>query len=76
MNNNDKMLKLVLSDFDLATKYNIDLNEIESVEDALKAENPVVIVIAKILQNINESRGKTNYKEIYNEIYSYLNKNL
>ncbi|MDP3930275.1 MAG: hypothetical protein Q8R57_14740 [Bacteroidota bacterium] len=76
MNNNDKMLKLVLSDTEFANKFNINVNTIESVEDALKDENPVVVVLGKILQNINESKGKANYKEVYNEVYNYLNKNL
>lgn len=76
MSNNDKMLKLVLSDSELMTKFKIDVKSIESVEDALKDENPTVVVIAKILRNINDSKGKTNFKEVYNEIYNYLNKNL
>jgi len=76
MNNNDKMLRLVLSDSELATKYKINALDFETVEDALESENPVIVVIAKVLKNINTTKGKSNYKEIYNELYSYLNKNL
>jgi hypothetical protein len=76
MNNNDKMLRLVLSDSELATKYKINALDFVSVEDALESENPVIVVIAKVLKNINITKGKSNHKEIYNELYSYLNKNL
>jgi hypothetical protein len=76
MNNSDKMLKLVLSDKGLTSTFDIKSEEYLTVDEALKSPNPVVVTIGKILQGISKNPDSSNYKEVYNEIINYLNKNL
>jgi hypothetical protein len=76
MNNKDKMLHLVLSDQKLRSSYEYSLDDLQTIQDALKSENPVVVVVAKIILEIGENSDKVVFKEIYNEVVNYLNKNI
>lgn len=76
MNNSDKMLQLVLSDKNLITTFEINSENYLTVNDALKSDNPIVVTIAKVLQGVTKNPDSSNFKEVYNEIINYLNKNL
>lgn len=76
MSNEDKMLQLVLSDNHLSSFYEYNPNEFENIEDALEAENPIVVAVAKIIRGINGKSDKSVYKDIYNEVFNYLNQNI
>ena len=76
MTNEDKMLHLVLSDKHLSELYEYNPDEIENIEDALRAENPVVMAVAKIIRGINGKSEKSNFKDNYNEVFNYLNQSL
>ena len=49
MNNKDKMLQLVLSDDKLSSFYEYNPDEFPTIQDALNAENPIVVAVAKII---------------------------
>ena len=49
MNNNDKMLQLVLSDQKMCTKYAYNPNDFNTIRDALRSDNPIVVGVAKII---------------------------
>lgn len=76
MSNNDKMLKLVLSDNDLMSHYNYNVDDFSTINDALESDNVIVVAIAKIIDRINVQPEKNYHKEIYNEVFTYLNNNL
>ena len=76
MSNEDKMLQLVLSDNSLCSFYDYNPNEFLTIEDALKAENPVVVAIAKIIRGVRGNLDKGVHKEVYIEVFNYLNNNL
>jgi hypothetical protein len=76
MNNSDKMLQLVLSDKNLITTFEINSENYLTVNDALKSDNPIVVTIAKVLQGVTKNPDSSNFKDVYNEIINYLNKNL
>lgn len=76
MNNNDKMLQLVLSDENLSSFYEFDPQEYETIQDALDSENPIVVSVAKIIDGINGNSDKGTFKETYNEVVNYLNQNI
>lgn len=76
MNNKDKMLQLVLSDDKLSSFYEYDAEEFLTIEDALNSENPVIVVVAKIIQGVAGSPDKGIFKETYNEVINYLNQNI
>jgi hypothetical protein len=76
MNNQIKMLELVLSDEKLRTFYEYDDIQFASIEQALSSENPIVVAVAKIIKGVCNNSEKGNYKEVYNEIVNYLNQNI
>lgn len=76
MNNEDKMLQLVLSDNNLSSSYEYSATDYSTVEDALRADNPVVVAVAKIIRGISGSSEKSVQKEVYNEVFNYLNRNM
>lgn len=76
MNNNDKMLKLVLSDKNLSTFYDFIPQEYPTIEEALNSENPIVVSVAKIIDSVNGSSDKGIFKETYNDVVNYLNQNI
>jgi hypothetical protein len=76
MSNEDKMLQLVLSDSNLGSFYKYDSNDFQTIEDALDSDNPIIVSVAKIIRGVNENSNKSNQKEIYNEVFNYLNNNV
>jgi len=76
MNNKDKMLQLVLSDDKLSSFYEYNPDEFPTIQDALNAENPIVVVVAKIILGVRGNSDKGVFKETYNEVVNYLNQNI
>lgn len=76
MSNEDKMLQLVLSDKNLCKFYGFDAADFLTIKDALKAENPIVVSVAKIIKGINGSSDKSIQRDVYTEVFNYLNGNL
>ena len=76
MNNQVRMLELVLSDEKLRTFYEYNDTEFTSIEQALSSENPIVVAVAKIIKGVSVNSDKGNYKEVYNEVVNYLNQNM
>jgi len=76
MTNEDKILRLVLSDPNLSAFYEYNADDFRTVNDALGSENPVVAAVAKIIRGIKGNSDKGEQKEVYNEVFNYLNKNI
>ena len=76
MSNEDKMLQLVLSDNNLSSYYEYNADEFQSVADALNADNPVVVAVAKIIRGVAEKSDKSVQKSVYDQVFNYLNQNL
>jgi hypothetical protein len=76
MTNEDKMLQQVLSDNNLSSVYKYDPDDFKTIKDALQSDNPIVVAVAKIIRGINGSTEKSIQKEIYNEVFNYLNQNI
>ncbi len=76
MSNNDRMLNLVLSDEKLISSFGYNPKEFLTIQDALKADNPIVVVVAKIISEVRPNSDKGAFKETYNEIVNYLNQNI
>jgi precorrin isomerase len=76
MNNQDKMLQLVLSDEKLSSFYEFNANDFSTIEAALNSGNPIVAAVVMIIQGVAGSSDKGIYKEIYNEVVNYLNQNM
>lgn len=76
MTNEDKMLQLVLSDSKLVSFYEYNPEEFQTIKDALDADNPVVVVVAKIIIGVAGNTDKNTQKEVYNEVFNYLNQNI
>lgn len=76
MNNKNKMLQLVLSDDKLSSFYEYNAYEFLTIQDALDAENPIVVAVAKIILGVGGNSDKGVFKESYNEVVNYLNQNL
>lgn len=76
MSNEDKMLQLVLSDPDLYKHYGFSPDSILRIEDALRSDIPVVVVVAKIIRKLNKNSDKSDHKSLYTELFNYLNGNI
>jgi len=76
MNNQIRMLELVLSDEKLRTLYEYDDIPFTSIEQALSSENPIVVTVAKIIKGVSTNPEKGSLKEVYNVIVNYLNQNI
>lgn len=76
MNNEDKMLRLVLSDNNLSSFYEYNAEDYQSVSDALQSDNTVVVAVAKIIRGIAGNSDKGSQKSVYQEVFNYLNQNL
>ena len=75
MTNKERMLRMVLDDQALKERYKYEESDYEDFESALGSENPVVVAVAKI---INELRGATDaatQKKVYGTVFNYLNEN-
>ena len=76
MTNQEKMLSLVLSDANLIKFYELETSEILSISDALNSKQPIIVAIAKIIKGLNGSDVSSKQKEVYKEVFNYLNNNL
>lgn len=76
MTNQEKMLSLVLSDANLMKFYKLEASEILSIADALNSEQTIIVAIAKIIKGLNGSDVSSKQKEVYKEVFNYLNNNL
>ena len=76
MSNEDKMLRLVLSDNNLSSFYDYNSDDFPTIKDALQSDNPIVVAVAKIINGICGNSEKSIYKEVYNEVFNYLNQNM
>lgn len=76
MNNEEKMLQLVLSDKNLSSIYDFNPADFPKLLDAIQSNNPVIVAIAKIINGIHNQSDKNNQKELYLEVVSYLKENL
>lgn len=75
MTNQEKMLSLVLSDANLMKFYKLEASEILSIADALNSEQTIIVAIAKIIKGLNGSDVSSKQKEVYKEVFNYLNNN-
>jgi hypothetical protein len=76
MNNENKMLRLVLSDNNLSSYYEYSADDFASVDEALRSDNPIIVAVAKIIRGVSERSDKGTQKEVYNEVFNYLNQNI
>jgi hypothetical protein len=76
MSNEDKMLQLVLSDKNLSSFYDFNVADFPTIKDAFKADNPIVVSVAKIINGIGGNSEKSIQKEVYTEVFNYLNGNI
>lgn len=70
--NSDMMLQTVLNDEKLIAYGEYNVADYETIDQALNADNPVVVAVAKI---INGLRRNSSENEIYNEVSNYLKNN-
>lgn len=71
--NSDRMLQTVLSDEKLIAYGEYNAADYETIDQALNADNFVVVAVAKI---INGLRRNSSENEIYNEVSNYLKNNI
>lgn len=71
--NSDRMLQTVLNDEKLIAYGEYNVADYETIDQALNADNPVVVAVAKI---INGLRRNSSENEIYNEVSNYLKNNI
>jgi hypothetical protein len=76
MSNEDKMLQLVLSDNNLSSFYEYNAEDFPTIEDALRADNPVIVAVAKIISGVGGNSENGVQKEVYNEVFNYLIHNM
>lgn len=67
--NSDRMLQIVLNDEKLIAYGEYNVADYETIDQALNADNPIVVAVAKI---INGLRKNSSENEIYNEVSNYL----
>lgn len=71
--NSDRMLQTVLRDEKLIAYGEYNVADYETIDQALNADNPIVVAVAKI---INGLRRNSSENEIYNEVSNYLKNNI
>lgn len=76
MNNEDKMLRLVLSDNNLSSFYEYNTEDYQNISDALQSDNAIVVAVAKIIRGVSENSDKGIQKSVYQEVFNCLNQNL
>lgn len=76
MTQKDKMLRMVLENPALQKDYEYSASDFADIYDALNAENPVVVAIAKIIKDYSGSDDLSEQKRVYKTIFTYLNDNL
>ena len=76
MTQKDKMLRMVLDDLKLRETYGYEIEDYESILDALNSGNAIVVAVAKIIKELNGSDDPTEQKRVYKTVFTYLNNNL
>ncbi|MEG2066796.1 MAG: hypothetical protein RRZ65_04030 [Tannerellaceae bacterium] len=71
--NSDRVLQTILSDEKLIAYGEYNVADYETIDQALNADNPIVVAVAKI---INGLRRNSSENEIYNEVSNYLKNNI
>jgi hypothetical protein len=67
---------MVLDDPKLREIYDYELEDYESIYDALNSDNAIVVAVAKIIKELNGSNDPSEQKRVYKTVFSYLNNNL
>ena len=49
------------------------LSDYNDIQDALDSDCPIVVAIAKIIDDLDGSIDPTDQKKVYNTIFNYLN---
>ena len=75
MTNKERMLRMVLDDQALKERYKYEESDYEDVESALGSENPVVVAVAKIINELRGSTDEATQKKVYGTVFNYLNEN-
>lgn len=75
MTNKERMLKMVLDDLVLTERYRYEVSDYEDFNTALNSENPIVVAVAKIIQELNGTTDENTWKKVYTLVFNYLNNN-
>lgn len=75
MTNKERMLKMVLNDLTLKEKYRYEESDYEDFEIALNSQNPVVVAVAKIINELNAATDDATKRRVYSIVFNYLNEN-
>ena len=75
MTNKERMLRMVLDDLTLKERYRYEESDYEDFNTALSSENPVVVTVAKIIQELNGATDESTMKKVYTIVFNYLNNN-
>ncbi len=76
MTNEERMLRLVLSDETLIENYDFDFHEPVTMMEAINSDNPVIAIIARVIRALNGQEDRSRQRSVYNEILNHLNRNL
>ena len=75
MTNKERMLKMVLNDPALKERYKYDVSDYNDFETALHSINPVVVAVAKIINELRGATDESSQKKVYSSVFNYLNEN-
>lgn len=75
MTNKERMLRMVLDDKTLKEKFHYEESDYEDFESALGSENPVVVAVAKIINELKGATDEATQKKVYLTVSNYLNNN-
>ena len=73
--NKERMLRMVLDDKTLKERYKYEESDYEDFESALGSENPVVVAVAKIINELKGATDEATQKKVYLTVSNYLNDN-
>lgn len=71
----EKMLKMVLSNPELIKEFEYNPKDYESMDEALNADNTIVVAVAKIIHELKGSTEPNVCKMVYTKLFNYLNEN-
>lgn len=75
MTNKERMLKMVLDDLPLKERYRYEESDYEDFSVALNSGSPIVVAVAKIIQELNGATDETTMRKVYTVVFNYLNDN-
>lgn len=75
MTTEDRMLALILRDSDMSEYYEYSPEQFTTIQEAMKSENLIVNVVARIVRNVKED-DRSKHQELYTIIFNELKKNL